>query len=466
MAPGMAHHKVPRIKAFLDNLFSAWALSSLGIISGLAVEWYASLPSGVSSSQEFQSRAVGFQLEKLFSDRQEGVVFRILKADHDELERYEKSFRTWCSGRSLQANYDHLEQAISRHFQWRFLGLSSQVDTRSAKTSAWEELVDGHYQHLMCLATLDHLGLKGPKNKKVVYAIVCKEVLYQLSAMYDLDLALATPHLRVDGWSREFLEHKLEGSNLASMSTVPLARSELAGWFQVTVVSHIDGLESLALVKSIQAGSLSSSEVLSHFKGRFEALQGHWILYLHLFSASSWPKLNEYHNVSEQLNSDRPHLSCTSKFTGDTVTFDDYGFYSAMVSALTFMHWRANPDRGSLFFLSRLLALFLVHEQSLLKGLMSYASAIVLLDLSTVRLSLQQLLSGDILLLTEHFATAVRSVVDMHNLVNTLSVPLANKYLAKRKWNNQQEVGSCNLAGYLAMAVLPEVRKSKNSWKD
>ncbi len=462
----MVHHEVPRIKAFLDKLFCAWALSSLGIISGLAVEWYQSLPVGISSSQEFQCREVGHQLQKLFSEPQDGLVLQILKADHVTLQAYEQSYSQWCSAQALQDNYNYLEQAASPHLQWRCIGSRCQLETKSANISAWEELVNSHFQHLIELEALDHLGLKGPKNRKVVYAIVCKEVLYQLSAMYDLDLALATPHLRVDGWSREFLEHKLEGSNLASMATVPLARSELAGWFQVTVVSHIDGLESLALVKAILAGSSSSSEVLSHFKGRFEALQGHWILYLHLFSASSWPKLNEYHNVSEQLNSDRPHLSCTSKFTGDTVTFDDYGFYSAMVSALTFMHWRANPDRGSLFFLSRFLALFLVHEQSLLKGLISYASAIVLLDLSTVRLSLQQLLSGDILLLTEHFATAVRSVVDMHNLVNTLSVPLANKYLAKRKWNNQQEVGSCNLAGYLAMAVLPEVRKSKNSWKD
>ena len=462
----MAHHHVPRIKAFLDNLFSAWALSSLGIISGVAVQWYASLPEGPSSSQEFQARPVGIELEKLFSSPQHGMVLQFLKADPKELEMYELSYRNYCSQRDIKSNTHQLEQAIAPFLMWRCAGVESMVDSKSATRFAWDDLVDGHYQHLIHHSSLAHLHLGGPKNKKMLYAAVSQEVLYQLSAMFGINLALATPHLRADGWSRVFLEHQLQGSNLASIATVPLHCLEIAGWFQVTVVSHIDGSESLGYVKAILEGSSSSSEVLSLFKGRFEALQAHWILYLHLFSSSSWPKLNEYQHVAQQLQSGTSSFSLLSKFTGEVVIFDDYGFYSAMVSALTFMHWRRYRDRGSLFFLSRFLALFLVHEQSLLKGLISYASAIVLLDFSTVRLSLPQVLSGDILLLTEHFATAVRSVVDSHHLVNTLSVPLANKYLQKRKWNNQPEVVSVNLAGYLAMAVLPEVRKFKNSWKD
>ncbi len=136
-----------------------------------------------------------------------------------------------------------------------------------------------------------------------------------------------------------------------------------------------------------------------------------------------------------------------------------------MVSALTFMHWRAFRDRNSLFFLARFFALFTAYEPSLLKGLLCYGAAIIQLDFTHLFHSLEYLLASNIVEMTEKFQKAVRAVADASSLVHTLQVVLPDKYRNKRKYWGQPEIETVNLAAYLSQCVGSEVRKAKNNLK-
>ena len=454
---------------FLDKLFSAWALSNLAVTSAVAVDWYANkdnedhqLWDQLASPSSFQCCTAVVELYACFEEELPDIVRQFMSADATYLAQYDSDYFAWQSACSRKQSYAQFEGIVLPHMRWKLLDLAEVADAATSTPSGFENLVAQSIQRLKQNAELSEAGAWGPKNKVHCVQILTTEVLHQLTRMYGLELELATPHQRVDGWLRNFLLVKCQANSVSDLATNHSLCHEIALWYQVTVVSTEDTQEAMNKVEALRVGAVDSLQSLSLFKGRFEALQDQWIRFVHLFGLNAWPMYNQYKDVAERFVDQETgsFVVLDSKFMRKSFSIQSSQFYSAVIAALPHMYWLKWKNFSSTFFLARLLSLLATQEPSLCKGFLCYASAIMAMDFSQVYLNHVTMLTGNLVYLLEHLMIVVhRHTADYHSLLHTLYIRMPKKWVNKRKLNMLHD-NIITLSTFVHQCALPEARRN------
>ena len=340
-----------------------------------------------------------------------------MSADAEYLAQYDLDYNAWQSACSKKQSYNAWELTVLRYMKWWLLDPGQALADATSSISGFDKLVADSTDKLKQITELQEAGAWGPKNKVHIHQILTTELLYQLTRMYGLELELATPHQRVDGWLRTFLSNNCQANLPKDLVSNQAACHELALWYQVTIVhSSEDTWEARQKVDALRRGAVEPGQIFSYFKGRFEALQDQWIRFVHLFGLQLWPMYNQYKAVADQFAEQDASYSVAfkSQFMNRSFSMQSSQFYSAVIAALPHMYWSKTKQIINTFFLARLLFLLITQEPSLCKGLLSYASAIMFLDFKRVYISYAGILNSNLVQLLEH----LQVVVNLHMVEN------------------------------------------------